>query len=214
MTAGLRRLRPGLPIIPMAVLFGATFGILARSTGHGPVFAVLMSATVFAGAAQFAYLALLPAGAWTAAVSAVLVNARYLPMGISISPSLASGPLRRLLHSHLLVDESWAIARQADGSFDRWVLLALGGLLYAAWVLGTTLGALVPVTIPDPKRLGLDAAFPALFLALLVPQVKDRRALAAAALGGAIALALVPLTPPGISLLPACAAALIGARRR
>ena len=87
-------------------------------------------------------------------------------------------------------------------------------MLYAAWVTGTALGGLFGDLIGDPARLGLDAAFPALFLALLMPNLDRPRARVAALLGAAIALALTPLVPAGVPIIAAGLACLIGWRRR
>jgi predicted branched-subunit amino acid permease len=108
------------------------------------------------------------------------------------------------------VDESWAISRRPDGRYDRRLLVGAGLVLYACWVGGTSVGAAAGEALGDPESLGLDAAFPALFLALLVPQVRGRRALAAAVAGAAIALALLPLTPAGVPIVAASAACLLG----
>ena len=103
------------------------------------------------------------------------------------------------------------------GRFDRRVLLGAGGLLYVGWVGGTALGVLGGSALGDPNRLGLDAAFPALFLALLAPRLRERRALAAALAGGALAAALIAVVPPGVPIVAASAACVLGApkfRRR
>jgi predicted branched-subunit amino acid permease len=122
--------------------------------------------------------------------------------------------VRRLLEAQLIVDESWALSRRSDGRYDRRLLVGGGLVLYACWVGGTALGALVGDRLGDPERYGLDAAFPALFLALLVPQVTSRRALAAALAGGAIALGLIPFVPAGVPIVAATAACFIGWVRR
>src|SRR6266545_3692323 len=96
---------------------------------------------------------------------------------------------RRLVESQLVVDESWAIA-QRDGGMDRHLLIGAGAALWCSWVGGTVVGLLAGDLIADPERLGLDAAFPALFLALLVPQLRTRTRLAAALAGGALAVGL------------------------
>jgi predicted branched-subunit amino acid permease len=85
-----------------------------------------------------------------------------------------------------------------------------GVVMYATWIGGTALGALIGDAFGDPDRYGLDAAFPALFLALLLPQVRTRRALVAALVGGGLALALIPVAPAGVPILAATAACLIG----
>ena len=112
------------------------------------------------------------------------------------------------------MDESWAIASEGEGRFNPKVLVGAGLTIYVAWVAGTALGVAFGKLIGDPARLGLDAAFPALFLALLAPQLHTRDARVAAVLGAAIALALTPFTPPGVPIVAASAACLIGLRGR
>ena len=204
------------PIAVAAAMFGASFGVLATAAGMEALPALTMSATTFAGSAQFAVASVLGAGGGVAAAvaAATLLNARYAPISVSVAPAFEGGSLRRLAESQLIVDESWAISRRRDGRFDRRVLVGAGLVLYAAWVGGTAVGVLGGESLGDPAALGLDAAFPALFLALLVPQVRSRRALAAALTGGAIALALVPVAPEGIPIVAASAACLIGWGRR
>jgi predicted branched-subunit amino acid permease len=121
------------------------------------------------------------------------------------------------------VDESWAIAAEGDGRFSQRVLMASGLVLGAAWTAGTALGVVFGDVLGDPAQLGLDAAFPALFLALLAPQVRDHprrvypsirdaggRPLAAALLGAGIGLVLTPVAPPGVPIVAAGLACLIG----
>jgi 4-azaleucine resistance transporter AzlC len=214
-----RRYRDGArviaPIALAAAAFAASFGILARTAGFGWVAATLMSATTFAGSAQFAVVSTLDEGGGVAAaiVAAVLLNARYAPISVSVAPVFRGSRPRRLLESQLIVDESWVVSRRPDGTFDRRILVGAGLVLYAAWVGGTAVGALAGEAIADPASLGLDAAFPALFLALLVPQLRSRRALAAALLAAGVALVLIPFTPAGIPIIAASAACLLGWRR-
>ena len=204
------------PIAPMAAVFGASFGVLADASGFGAAAAIVMSATTFAGSAQFAAASVLSAAGsvGAAATAAILLNARYVPIGISIASVLRGGPLRRLVEAQLVVDESWAFARRRDGNFDRGVLLGAGLVLYTCWVAGTAAGAIGGEALGDPDSLGLDGAFAALFLALLVLQINSRRALVAALLGGAIAFVLVPFTAPGVPIIVATAGCLVGWRPR
>ena len=210
-SAGLRAVTP---LLPAVLAFGVSFGVLARAAGFDGTASIVMSLTTFAGSAQFAAVSVLSAGGTVAAavVAAVLLNARYGPMALSAASAFRGGWLRRLLEAQLLVDESWALS-QRDGGFDRRVLLGAGLALYVGWSGGTAIGVLAGDSLADPETLGLDAAFPALFLALLVPLVRDRRALAAALLGAGIALALTPVTPAGIPVIAATAACLAGVRR-
>jgi 4-azaleucine resistance transporter AzlC len=214
------RKRDGLrAVTPLAIAvggFGVSFGVLAQSVGMGPVAPIVMSLTTFAGSAQLAAVSVLGAGgAITAAIAAaILLNLRYLPIGISVAPAF-HGPLwKRLLEAQLIVDESWAIGHRGGGRYDRRMLLGAGFGIYMAWNLGTAIGVLGGEALGDPESLGLDAAFPALFLGLLVTQLHNRTALAASVLGAAIAIALVPVAPAGVPIVAASAATLIGLRRR
>lgn len=208
---GARRIAP---IAVAAAAFGASFGVLSGTAGFDALAAVVMSATTFAGSAQFAAASVLGAGGGVAAAaaSASMLNGRYAPIGVSVAPVIRGGALRRLVESQLIVDESWALSRRPDGSYDRHLLIGGGLTLYVGWVGGTAVGAFAGDALGDPERYGLDAAFPALFLALLVPQVRSQRAVAAALAGGAIALALLPFTPAGTPIIAASAACLLGLR--
>jgi 4-azaleucine resistance transporter AzlC len=210
-------IRAILPLMPAIVAFGASFGVLARAAGIDALAAVVMSATTFAGSAQFAVVSVLGAGGTAAAAigAAVLLNGRYVPMGVAASGAFRGGPLRRLLEAQLLVDESWALSSR-EGGFDRKVLVGAGGLLYLGWNAGTVAGVLAGDSLTDPATLGLDAAFPALFLALLASLLRaerNRTPLLAAVLGAGIALVLTPVTPAGLPVIAATAACLVGLTR-
>jgi 4-azaleucine resistance transporter AzlC len=200
------------PFSVAAFAFALSFGVLAPTAGMGSLEAIVMSATTFAGSAQFAAASILGVGGGvgSAIVAATLLNTRYAPISVSVAPIFVGGPLRRLLESQLIVDESWALSKRPDGRYDRRLLVGGGLLLYVCWVGGTAVGVLAGDALGDPNALGLDAAFPALFLALLVTQVHSRRALAAAVLGGLIALVLLPVAPAGVPIVAASAACLLG----
>jgi predicted branched-subunit amino acid permease len=174
-----------------------------------------MSATTFAGSGQFAAASILDEGGAVAAAiaAAVLLNSRYVPIGISVAPLFQGPTWKRLLEAQLIVDESWAIAQREDGRLDRHLLVGAGLLLLVCWTTGTAIGAFAGDLVADPESLGLDAAFPALFLALLWSQVGDRSRLLAALGGAAIALVLMPFTGPGIPIVAASLACLVGTRR-
>jgi 4-azaleucine resistance transporter AzlC len=205
-------------VAPFAVAvlgFGVSFGLLARVGGWGWLAPIVMSATTFAGSAQFAAASILGDGGTVAAAiaAALLLNARYAPIGVSVAPWLDGPRWRRFLHAQLVVDESWAISARGQGRYDPRILVGAGLVLYVAWVAGTAVGSLGGQALGDPATLGLDAAFPALFLALLAPQVRRRKPLFVALLGGTIALALTPFTPPGVPIIAASVACLLGVRR-
>jgi 4-azaleucine resistance transporter AzlC len=207
-------MRAAIAVAATVWFFGASFGLLARAAGMGVLAPLVLSSTTFAGSAQFAVSSILGVGGGTfaAITAAVLLNARYAPISISVARLFHGPRLRRLAESQLIVDESWALSSRG-GRFDRRLLLGAGMVLYAAWVSGTAVGVFAGDALGDPKSLGLDGAFPALFLALLVPQLRAPRALLAAAVGGAIALVLIPVTPPGTPIVAASAACLLGLRR-
>jgi 4-azaleucine resistance transporter AzlC len=206
--------RAGAPIGVAAFAFGVSFGVLARSAGMGRLAPVVMSLTTFAGSAQFAAVSILGAGGGAAAAvaAAVLLNLRYGPMGLSAAPALRGPWWLRALTAQLVVDESWAIS-QGGGRIDRRLLVGAGLVLAVGWVGGTAAGVLAGDLVADPASLGLDAAFPALFLALLAGQVKERSRLLAAAGGAAVALALMPFAGPGVTIVAASLACLVGAWR-
>ncbi len=221
--------RAVLPLSVAVLGFGISYGVLAVGAGMGTAAPIVMSVTTFAGSAQFAAASVLGAAgtAATAILAAVLLNARYLPIGITVAPWITGGFWSRLLHAHLTVDETWAVAAEGQGRWNPQVLIGAGVVLWLAWVGGTVAGVLFGDVIGDPNRWGLDAAFPALFLALLAPQVRDARPAAAsrrrlrdrptllAAIGGAtIALILTPFTPAGVPIVAASLACLPGLFRK
>jgi len=208
--------RAGAPFAVAAGLLALSFGVVAQNAGFSPVAAIVMSAIVFAGSAQFAAIAILAqgGGAGAAIGAAALMNSRFLPMGVALAPSLPGGPLKRAAQGQPVVDASWALANGGDGTFDRWLLFGSSAIQYAAWVSGTALGAVAGDALGDPEKLGLDAIYPAFFLALVIVEVRrGRRHLGVAALGALIALALTPVAPPGVPILVASAAALVGLTR-
>jgi len=206
-------LKAGFGFALAAVVLGVSFGVLAEPI-MGPVAPVVMSAVLFSGAAQFGATAVLAAGgdAITAIAAGTMLNARYLPMGVAAATALHGSRLRRAVEGQAVVDASWALAVDGDGRFDRELMIGATIPQYPAWVLGTLIGVLGGSAIGDPAALGLDAIFPAFFVGLLAAELSRPRALAAALLGGAIALALTPVLPPGLPVLLASAAALIGLR--
>src|SRR5947208_501620 len=207
--AGIRR---GLPFGVAVFAISISFGVLARPV-MGAVAPIVMSIVVFSGSAQFGALAVLLAGgsAGAAVAAGVLLNARYLAMGLALAPSLRGRALSRAAFAMTQVDASWAAASRGDGSFDPWYMVGVSIPQYVGWVLGTVVGVFIGPVL-DPEALGLDALFPAFFLALLFAEVRGRRRLAAACGGAAIALVLTPFVPAGLPILAASAAA-VGASR-
>jgi 4-azaleucine resistance transporter AzlC len=206
--------RAGLPIALGPLLFGISFGLLAKGAGMGSAASIVFSATTFAGSAQFAAVSVLGAGGSViaAVVAAVFLNARYAPMSFAAAGVFRGRWWRRLLEAQLLVDESWALAGRG-GRFRREVLIGAGLLMYLLWIFGTAVGTFVGDRLGKPSDYGLDAAFAALFLGLAAPTLRGRRARVAAAVGGLIVVVLLPFAPAGVPLVAASAACLLGLRR-
>ena len=207
--------RDAVPFAVAGFAVAMSFGISARSAGMPAAAAIAMSAFVYAGSAQFAAVAILAQGGSVAAavLAAVLMNARYIAMGVAIGPSLKGGRLRRGLEGQSVVDASWALANRGAGRFDRHTLFGSSAIQYCTWLTGTVVGVLAGGILPHPDALGIDAVFPAFFLALLVGELRDMEA-GTVAIGGAI-VAVVGglLAPAGVGILAASVVALVGLRR-
>ena len=205
-----------VPFMVAGALLGLSFGVLAVASGFPVIAAIVMSGIVHAGSAQFAALAVLTGGGSipTAVVAGTLMNGRFLPMGLALGPSLPGGPLRRALGGQAVVDASWALSNLGDGRFDRHKLFGATALQWCGWTGGTAVGALSQGALGDLDRFGIDAIYPAFFVALLVLELREGRGRLVAFLGAVVALALSPFTPAGVPVLAASLVALLGLRER
>jgi 4-azaleucine resistance transporter AzlC len=196
-------------------VFGISFGVGAVSAGASVAQTCALSLLVFTGASQFSAVSVIGAGGSTASAlgGALLLAARNGVYGLTMSRRI-DGPLRRrLIAAQLTIDESTAMsAAQPDIDRQRAAFWITGISLYLFWNLGTLLGALAGSAI-DPETFGLDAAFPAAYVAMLWPLLRDGRGRMAALLGAAICLALIPFVPVGIPILCAAMAVLVGVPR-
>ncbi|MGH3658090.1 MAG: AzlC family ABC transporter permease [Micromonosporaceae bacterium] len=202
-------LRKVAALAPAALLVGVSFGAIATAAGIPVWLSVVMSLLVFAGGAQFAAVAVVASGggALFAAVAGILLNARHLPFGIAIGDVLGRRWLTRLVGSHLMIDESVAFALAEGDSRRRKVAYwACGVALFVSWNAGVLAGAVAGNRIGDPATFGLDAAFPAAMLALLLPAVRDRSTRTVAVVGAVLAVAATPVLPAGVPVLLAVAA--------
>jgi|1186.fasta_scaffold04423_3 4-azaleucine resistance transporter AzlC len=208
-----RILRDGIAIGVAVGVIGASFGVLARTAGLDPLMICAMSALVFAGGSQFLAVAVVASGGGLlpAVVGGLMLNARHIPFGLSLAPVLRGSLGRRLISSQLVIDESTAFAlSQPDRRLGRRAFYTVGITLFLCWQVGTALGALAGGTIGDPAALGIDAAFPAGLLALMVPRLREAEARVAALTGAILALAATPLLPAGTPILVASAGAIAG----
>ena len=205
------------PVVGAVSVFGVSYGVLAVAAGFPAWLAVLMSALVFAGSAQFAAVAILAGGGAPAAaiLSGALLNTRYLGTGAVAARVLPGNRLQRFLLAQLVVDESFALAVGAGtpDAPDQRMLLGSGAALWIGFVAGSALGSVLGPVVGEPETFGLDAAFPALFVGLLWPLLRRREGAIAALAGAAAAAVLLPMTSPGIALAGATVAGLAVAGR-
>ncbi len=214
-------LRHSVVLGTTGALMGASFGVLAVGFGMSPVMACTMSVVVYAGASQFVALGVESAGGspLAAITGGMLVNSRFVPLSLAVSLSLNGDPEEnnppmswpyRLVSSHLIVDFSAAVSiAQGDARAARRAFWISGWVLYLLYIAGTAAGAFAGAALTDPDALGLDGAYPAALLALLAPQLRQRRPGIAALAGAGIALALTPFTAPGVPVLLAVLAVAI-----
>jgi 4-azaleucine resistance transporter AzlC len=201
-------------------VYGVSFGVLAVAAGASVAQAMALSLLVFTGASQFAFVGVIASGGGAAAAvaPALMLGTRNAIYGLSLAPILSGSRIARLLQSHLVIDETTAMARaQNSPEHARSAFLFTGLAVLACWNAGTLTGALAGGGVGDPRDLGMDAMFPAAFLALLSPQLRRPGAPRAAASGALMAAALVTVTPPGLPIVAALGAlipAALAARRR
>jgi 4-azaleucine resistance transporter AzlC len=209
------------PLAPSVALglavgvFAVSFGVLAVATGLSVAQTCAMSLLVFTGASQFAVVGVIGTGGSPAAAlaSALLLAARNSAYGLVLAPVIRGRLPRRLLAAQIVIDESTAMALAQPDRGRRELAFWTSGLsVFVFWNIGTLIGAFGGGVIGDPATLGLDAAFPAGFVALIVPHLHRMEGRVVAAMGATIALVLVPLTPAGIPVLAAGTAALVGLR--
>ena len=212
------RLRPvfwaSLTLGSAVGVFGFVFGVAAVSAHASVLQDCTMSLLVFTGASQFSAVAVIASGGSTASAlgGALLLAARNGVYGLAMARRLP-GPLgRRLIAAQLTIDESTAMsAAQVDPGAQRAAFWITGISVYFFWNMATLLGAVVGTAI-DPTTFGLDAAFPAGFVAMLWPLLRDRRGRLTAACGAVICVSLIPFLPVGVPILCAGVAVLVGVR--
>ena len=196
-------------------VFGASFGVGAVTAGASVAQACVISLLVFTGASQFSAVSVIGAGGSTAAAvgGALLLAARNGVYGLAMARRLDGSLGRRLLAAQLTIDESTAMSAAQTGPVAQRLAFWITGVsVYVFWNLGTLLGALAGTAI-DPKTFGLDAAFPAAYVAMVWPLLRDGPGRLAAALGAVICVCLIPFVPVGVPILCAALAVLVGVRR-
>ncbi len=198
--------------------YGVSFGALSVTSGLDVWQTAVLSALMFTGASQFAMVSVLAGGGapLAAVASSALLGLRNLFYGIRIRQILAPRPARAAVAAQLTIDESTAMAlAHSDRPVPRPALAfwSTGLSVFLLWNTGTLAGALGADSLGDPQRWGLDAAVPAAFLALLWPQITNRRLLGVAVLAAGLAMTLTPVLAPGLPVLCAALVPLLFLRR-
>lgn len=205
-------MRLGLGPGAATFILGISFGATAVAAGWGLLLPVVSSMFTFSGSAQFTLVTTLPAGTAVAAVAgAVLINVRYLVMGIALNDSLRGGRLRRGAQAQALVDASFVVAHDGAGRFDVGRLVGMTAVQWACWVGGTALGVWLRPAPDLLRSLGADVVFPAFFLLLALDEMRSLRPAVAVVAGATLSGLLIMVVDPGFALLAATAGAVIAA---
>ncbi len=194
--------RDASAIAAAAAMIGVSYGAISIAQGMPWWLPIAMSLLVFAGGSQFIAVGLLSAGNPVAAVlGGLLVNVRHLPFGLAVGGFVGR---HRLLASHLLIDENTAFALSQERlELRKQTYWLVGSFLFVSWNLGTIVGVALGSAVGDPTVFGLDAAFPAGLLALILPALRDRTTRIAAGCGAVLAVAATPILPAGLPVLVA-----------
>ena len=197
--------------------YALSFGAISTSIGLSVLQTCVLSLAMFTGASQFALVGVLGAGggALTAAATAFLLGTRNVLYGLRLAPLLDVRGPHKLMAAQLVIDESTAMSlgRESDAA-NRLGFWATGVSVYVLWNLGTLIGALGAQALSNPQAVGLDAAAPAAFLALLAPRVRSRESLGIALAAVAVALICVPFLPAGGPVLVAALVAIAAGAAR
>jgi 4-azaleucine resistance transporter AzlC len=182
------------PLLIGVFPFGMIYGVLALNAGLSPLAAQAMSSIVFAGSAQF-ITAQLVHGAVPGLVivlTITVVNLRHMLYSASLAPHLSALSTRwKALLAYLLTDEAYAVTivnyeRNGGGPASHWFFLGAGLALWSTWQVSTAVGIFLGATLPS--NWPLDFALPLTFIALVIPSLKSRAAIAAALSAGVIAI--------------------------
>jgi 4-azaleucine resistance transporter AzlC len=213
-------LRNAVSIGVATAVYAVSFGVLSVGAGFSVAQTCVMSLVCFTGASQLTFVSVIGAGGGVAGAlpPAALLAGRNALYALSLKGVLSGTVRTRALRAQFVVDETTAMAHAqstvaaARRAFDLTALC-----LFTAWNIGTLVGAVAGRGLGNPRDYGLDAVFPAVFLALLAPQLRGPDAMRAAIAGVLIALALVPIAPAGVPIIASAVGAvpvLVAAGRR
>ena len=197
--------RMGVSIALAVGVYGISFGALSVAAGLTIAQTIALSALMFTGGSQFAFVGVVGGGgSFPAALAASsLLGLRNGVYAVGLDGMLHPRGLAKILYAHLTIDESMATASAQDSVDEqRRGFFTAGVGVFITWNLFTALGAFVGAGV-DAKQFGLDGAAVAAFAGLLWPRLKDADAWATAALCGVVTALLVPAVPPGIPIVVA-----------
>lgn len=196
-------------------VFGISFGVTAVAAGTSVAQACAYSLLIFTGASQMSAISVLKDGGTAASAfgGAAVLAARNAVYGLANAPHMMGRLPTRLVAAQLTIDESTSMAAaQEDESHRRAAFWITGISVYIFWNLGTLLGALLGSSI-DTEQFGLDAAFPAAYVAMLWPLLRHRRNAVSSVIGAVVCLVLIPFTPVGVPILCATVGIAVGIPR-
>lgn len=201
-------LRDSVAVSVATGAYGISFGAISTAGGLSLWQTMALSLLMFSGGSQFGLVGVVAGGgsAWAGAATAVMLGARNSLYGLRLAPLLQVKSWRRVLASQVVIDESSAMSMgRSSPQLARTGFYATGIGVFVLWNLGTAIGAVGASVLSDPSALGLDAAAPAAFLALLAPRLRGREPWAIAGAAAVIAVVTTPLVPPGVPVLIAAA---------
>lgn len=204
-------LRAAVGIGLYAGAFGMTFAAVSVSSGLTVWQTMVLSLVMFSGASQFAFVGVATAGGspFAAIPTALLLAVRNGFYGVGMARILRPRGIRRFWTAHFVIDETTAMAvGQPNPKSQRYAFWATAVILFCLWQVGTFAGALLGTAI-DPAAFGLDAAAPAVYLALLWPSLKRVTARWVAVSGAAVAVLLIPWAPAGVPVVAAAGVAVV-----
>lgn len=204
-------MRMGLSISIATGLYGISFGALSVGAGLNLWQTMALSALMFTGGSQFAFIGVIAGGGTGAAAlgAASLLGVRNAVYGMQMNRMLQPHGWRKAAAAQLTIDESAATASgQLEPQEQQRGFWTAGLGVFVLWNVFTLLGALLGDALGDPRKWGLDGAAVAAFLGLLWPRLRQREPVALAVLCGVVTMLAVPLLPPG---LPILVAAIVGA---
>lgn len=207
---------PAVAIASAIGVVGVAYGSMASAAGLPAWLVILAAALILGASSELVFIGVIASGGllWVAVCAGLLVNLRNGVYGFSASAFLLDQRASRLFSTHLVNDESVAFAMaQPEPTRRLTAFRTVGVAILIAWPLGAAIGVLVGHVLPDPSRLGLDAAFPAVFIAILLGSVTRRTAVPAAA-GATLAAAATPFVAAGVAPILGLIGLLAAARRR